>query len=112
MSAKKAFPFLALLSLVLLAPVAPAEEATKAKVVDTLSKECISPETYKSLEACPGGPSKFDIHQKRGAAFKSAPPPVEKKERKDDSKPTNPDISQSAGFRDDRASRLKARARA
>ena len=59
---------------------------------------------------CPGGPKQFDIHQKRGAAFKSAPPPVEKKERTD-VKPTNPDLSQSAGIRDERKSRLQARAR-
>jgi tetratricopeptide (TPR) repeat protein len=112
MSAKRAFPFLAFLSVLLVSPFAGAESETKAKVADTLSKECISPDAYKALQACPGGPKQFDIHQKRGAAFKSAPPPVEKKDRKDDSKPQNPDVSQSAGFRDDRATRLKARARA
>ncbi|HVU00404.1 MAG TPA: tetratricopeptide repeat protein [Polyangiaceae bacterium] len=113
MSAKIAFPFLVALGIALVAPLSSAAESeTKAKVADTLSKECVGPDTYKALEACPGGPDKFDIHQKRGAAFKSAPPPVEKKERKDDLKPTNPDVSQTAGIRDERTTRLKARARA
>ena len=71
MSAKRAFPFLAFLSLLFVGSVASAAEGeTHAKVVDTLSKECVAPETYKTLEACPGGPSKFDIHQKRGAAIR------------------------------------------
>ena len=76
-----------------------------------MSKECVSPEAYKALETCPGGPSKFDIHQKRGAAFKSAPPPVEKKDRKDDLKPANPSEAMAAGQRDERKNRLQARAR-
>jgi tetratricopeptide (TPR) repeat protein len=113
MSANRAFPFLAFLSVLVLGSIAGAAESEpKAKVAETLSKECVAPEAYKSLEACPGGPKQFDIHQKRGAAFKSAPPPIEKKERKDDSKPQNPDVSQTAGFRDARMSRLKARSRA
>ena len=112
MSAKRAFPFLVFLSVLALSPFASAESEPKAKVAEKLSKECVSAEAYKSLEACPGGPKQFDIHQKRGAAFKSAPPPIEKKERKDDLKPQNPDVSQTAGFRDARMSRLKARSRA
>ena len=111
MSGKIARSFLTLLGVLALTGVAGAAE-TKAKVQDKLSKECVSPESYKALSECPGGPKQFDIHQKRGAAFKSAPPPVEKKDRKDDLKPQNPTEGQTAGFRDERKSRLQARARA
>jgi tetratricopeptide (TPR) repeat protein len=112
MCAKRAFSFLALLGLVLAAPVARAESESKAKVAETLSKECVAPAAYAALQACPGGPKQYDIHKARGAAFKSAPPPVEKKDRKDDLKPQNPTEGSQTAFRDARTTRLKARARA
>src|ERR1700742_3738156 len=114
MSGKRSLPFLALIGALLVAPFARAADAASSeppKVADKLSSECISPDAYKQLETCPGGPKQFDIHQKRGAAFKSAPPPVEKKDRKDDSKPQNPSEARAAGQRDERTTRLKARAR-
>lgn len=112
MIAKRSLPLLAVMGALFWgASASAAESEPKAKVAETLSKECVAPESYKALTECPGGPSKFDVHQKRGAAFKSAPPPVEKKDRKD-LKPTNPDVSQTAGLRDERTTRLKARARA
>ncbi len=130
MSAKLALPFLAVLSLLLLTPFARADQDDDSSSSKTsssassssgpgianpsaskrLSNECISDDAYKELEACPGGPKKFDIHQKRGAAFKSAPPPVEKKERTD-AKPPPPSEAMAAGERDERKTRLKARAR-
>ena len=114
MSAKRALPFLAFVSALFVTQFAGADEsdAKASKPAETLSKECISEDAYKELEACPGGPQKFDIHQKRGAAFKSAPPPVEKKDRKDDLKPQNTSEAMAAGQRDERTTRLKARARA
>ena len=112
MIATRAYPLLACLCVLLAAPGAGALPQTKAKISENLSKECIAPEAYKTLAECPGGPKQFDIKKKRSAAFKSAPPPVEKKDRKDESKPQNPDIEQTAGFRDARTQRLKARARA
>ncbi|MBM4362952.1 MAG: hypothetical protein FJ104_09750, partial [Deltaproteobacteria bacterium] len=112
MIAKRSWPLLAVVGALFWgASASAAESEPKAKVAETLSKECVAPEAYKALTECPGGPSKFDVKQKRGAAFKSAPPPVEKKDRKD-VKPTNPDVSQTAGLRDERTTRLKARARA
>ena len=112
MIATRAYPLLACFCVLLAASSVGAVPQTKAKINETLSKECISADAYKTLATCPGGPKQFDIKKKRSAAFKSAPPPVEKKERKDESKPQNPDVEQSAGFRDARKERLKARARA
>ena len=69
-----------------------AHAAPEAKMSD-LSQACIGAEAPKALSECPGGPSTFsgDV-KKRGAAFKSAPPPVSVKQRQDDLKPVNPDI--------------------
>src|SRR6185436_8433251 len=95
MIATRAYPLLACFCVLLAASSAGAVAQTKAKINETLSKECIGPEAKKALETCPGGPKQFDIKKKRSAAFKRAPPPVEKKDRKDESKPQNPDIEQS-----------------
>ena len=77
-----------------------------------LSKECVSPEAVKNLAECPGGPDKFQIKQKRGMAFKSAPPPREVKKRVDDAKPRDAASLNKYAERDTRKTRLKARARA
>jgi TolA-binding protein len=50
--------------------------------------------------------------QKRGQAFKSAPPPLDVKKRQDESKPVNPDELKKYAERDTRKTRLQARARA
>src|ERR1051325_11679305 len=106
----RAISFFATLSGVALVAlgVSAAPEAT----MSDLSKECIGTEAPKTLEACPGGPSKFEGKQKHGAAFKSAPPPVDVKKRQDDSKPVNPDELKKYAERDTRKTRLQARARA
>ena len=106
----RAITFFATLSgvaLVALGAVA-APEAT----MSDLTKECVGSEAPKTLEACPGGPSKFEGKQKHGAAFKSAPPPTEVKKRQDDSKPINPEELKKYAERDTRKTRLQARARA
>ena len=84
--------------------------ATEAKMTD-LSTECIGAEAPKALVACPGGP-KLEIKQKRGTAFKSAPPPLDVKKRQDASKPINPEELTKYAERDSRKTRLQARARA
>ena len=84
--------------------------APEAKMTD-LSTECIGAEAPKALVACPGGP-KLEVKQKRGTAFKSAPPPLDVKKRQDESKPINPDELKKYAERDTRKTRLQARARA
>jgi tetratricopeptide (TPR) repeat protein len=105
-------PFLAVLCLLSVASIAGAAPELKAKVNESLSKECVLPEAEKTLNECPSGPKQFDIKKKRDAAFKSAPPLPQKKDRQDESKPQNPDIASQTAFRDARTTRLKARARA
>ena len=85
--------------------------AQAASDTKDLSSSCVGPEANKNFKECPGGPSKFVIKTKRGAAFKSAPPPREKKSQSD-TKPKNPGESMAAGQRDTRKTRLKARQRA
>jgi TolA-binding protein len=107
MSASRTFPVLAIaLGLVLGASSA----SGQAKDSD-ISTQCIAADARKHMSECPGGPSKFEIHQKRGAAFKSAPPPRERKSASD-IKPKNPTEAMAAGQRDARKTRLQARARA
>lgn len=109
MNATRAVPFVfALLGAVLVAPRAHA--VAEAKPTD-LSAECVSPDAVKAISECPGGPSKFEVHEKRGAAFKTAPPPRDVKAASD-AKPQNPAESMAAGYRDTRKGRLQARARA
>ena len=88
-----------------------ASAAPEAKMSD-LSQACVGTQAPKTLSECPGGPSKFDPHQKRGVAFKSAPPPIDAKKRNDDLKPVNPDELKKYAERDTRKTRLQARARA
>lgn len=101
--------FAVILSVLVAAPLASA--ATEAKASD-LSSECIPPTAEKNLSECPGGPGKFDVNKKRAAAFKSAPPPREVKNRQDDLKPVNPEELKKYAQRDTRKNRLQARARA
>ena len=87
-----------------------AAPATSAAAGD-LSSSCVGPEAKKNLSTCPGGPSKFTVGGKRPAAFKSAPPPRERKDASN-TKPTNPTEAMAAGSRDSRKNRLQARSRA
>ncbi|HTM46521.1 MAG TPA: tetratricopeptide repeat protein, partial [Polyangiaceae bacterium] len=77
-----------------------------------LSNQCVADASYTALEQCPGGPNKFDIKQKRAAAFKSAPPPRELKTEQNKLPPRQASEEMLAGQRDLRTSRLQARARA
>ncbi|MEZ4226747.1 MAG: tetratricopeptide repeat protein [Polyangiaceae bacterium] len=86
-------------------------QARAASSSDNLPNSCVGAEANKNYSECPGGPSKFVIKSKRGAAFKSAPPPREKKSSTE-TKPKNPGESMAAGQRDTRKTRLKARQRA
>ncbi|HEY6558214.1 MAG TPA: hypothetical protein VI072_13110 [Polyangiaceae bacterium] len=107
-SGARAYPVLAFLFGWLLCLPAAQGATTKAP---ELGNQCISPQAHKNLQECPGGPGKFEVKQKRGAAFKSAPPPRERKGASD-MKPTNPTEEMAAGQRDTRRGRLQARARA
>ena len=94
---KSIFPVLAAaFGLLLWAPGARAQ----AKDSD-LSTSCIGPEARNNMSTCPGAPSKFEIHQKRGAGFKSAPPARQRKNASD-GKPKNPTEAMAAGQRDTR----------
>src|SRR5690606_18661433 len=107
MSASKKFPVLAALLGVLLVAGAASGQAKDSD----MSTSCIGAPARKNLSECPGGPSKFEIKQKRAAAFKSAPPPRERKSQQE-FKPKNPTEAMAAGQRDTRKTRLQARARA
>ncbi len=109
MNATRAYPILAVLLGLLVG--APRSRAAATDKPGDLSNECVGSEAKKNLKECPGGPSKFVIKKKRGAAFKSAPPPREKKSDSE-TKPHNPTQEMAAGQRDTRKTRLKARARA
>lgn len=110
MSCKSAFSVV-LAALGLFLTTGHAQAVPEAKPTD-LSLECVSKEAQTTLMTCPGGPAKFDPHQKRAVAFKSAPPPREVKKREDDVKPVNPDELKKFAERDTRKNRLQARARA
>lgn len=48
-----------------------------------MSNECISPQAYTNLNACPSGAIKSEGHKRAGTSFKSAPPPQEMKKQRD-----------------------------
>src|SRR6187402_150687 len=80
--------------------------------MERLSAECLPEEAYTTLETCPAGPTKFEVGGRRAAAFKSAPPPREKKAQKDQLSQRQAPDEMSAGQRDLRTTRLQARGRA
>jgi tetratricopeptide (TPR) repeat protein len=100
------------LSMLLLAGAALGTRPARAATLERLSAECLPEEAYKEVEACPSGPKKFDVNQRRAAAFKSAPPPREKKAQKDSLDKKQAPEEMSAGQRDLRTTRLQARGRA
>jgi tetratricopeptide (TPR) repeat protein len=83
-----------------------------AAALERLNAECLPEEAYKQVEACPTGPNKFEVGGRRAAAFKSAPPPREKKTQKDSLAQKQAPEEMSAGQRDLRTTRLQARGRA
>lgn len=89
-----------------------AAEVVSERAGAKLQAECVAPEAYKRAEECPAGPKEFGGKLKHKTAFKSAPPPRERKERKDDLGPKNASESMAAGQRDARETRLQARSRA
>src|SRR5690606_7324587 len=79
-----------------------AGEVAKERSEATLSKECITPKAYEQINACPEGPKKFGGKARHRKAFKSAPPPSERKKRNDNLAPKNASESMMAGQRDTR----------
>jgi tetratricopeptide (TPR) repeat protein len=109
MNAARAYSCLiGLLSAVLLSP----ETSSAVEKPADLSSECVAPQAKKNIDECPAGPSKFNVEKKRAVAFSSAPPPREVKKREDSAKPGDAGTMDSSSFRDQRETRLKARARA
>ena len=80
--------------------------------LERLNKECLPEDAYTAVEECPAGPTKFEVGGRRAAAFKTAPPPREKKAQKDSLSQKQAPEEMSAGQRDLRTTRLQARGRA
>ena len=74
------------------------------------AEACISPAAKTALSECPAGAIKAVGMKKPEVKF-GAPPPVNPKTGKDNTKPVNPTDSMNAAQRDDRKSRLQARSR-
>jgi TolA-binding protein len=89
-----------------------AAEVASARAGAKLRAECVAPDAYKTVDSCPAGPKEFGGKVRHKTAFKTAPPPRERKERKDDLGPKNASESMAAGQRDARQTRLQARSRA
>jgi tetratricopeptide (TPR) repeat protein len=100
------------LAVLVLAAAAFGARPGHAAALERLNAECLPEEAYKELEACPTGPKKFDVNARRAAAFKSAPPPREKRAQKDTLDKKQAPEEMSAGQRDLRTTRLQARGRA
>ncbi|HWO11795.1 MAG TPA: tetratricopeptide repeat protein, partial [Polyangiaceae bacterium] len=100
------------LSLLTLAAAAIATRPAAAAGIERLDSQCLPEEAYKEVESCPTGPTKFEVGGRRAAAFKTAPPPREKKAQKDDLAQKQAPEEMSAGQRDLRTTRLQARGRA
>jgi tetratricopeptide (TPR) repeat protein len=101
-----------LLSLLTLAAAAFTVRPAGAAALERINPECLPEDAYKQVETCPAGPNKFEVGQRRAAAFKSAPPPREKKAQKDNLGQKQAPEEMSAGQRDLRTTRLQARGRA
>jgi tetratricopeptide (TPR) repeat protein len=89
-----------------------AGEVAKARAQAKLSKECVDPKAYSTLETCPAGPKQFGGKDRHKAAFKTAPPPRERKAQVDGLGQRNASEEMTAGQRDRRTTRLQARSRA
>jgi len=100
------------LSVLALAAAAFSARPAGAAALERLNAECLSEDAYKEVEACPAGPTKFEVGGRRAAAFKTAPPPREKKAQKDELAQKQAPEEMSAGQRDLRTTRLQARGRA
>src|SRR5256885_13722967 len=67
------------LALLLCAEVAGFSRPARAANLERLNAACLPEDAYKTVEECPAGPTKFEVGGRRAAAFKTAPPPREKK---------------------------------
>jgi TolA-binding protein len=83
----------------------------RAAGMERLSAQCLPEEAYSAIETCPAGPTKFEVNSRHATAFKSAPPPREKKAQKDTLSQKQAPDEMSAGQRDLRTTRLQARGR-
>jgi TolA-binding protein len=92
--------------------VASAAELAKQRAAAKMHTECIAPSALKTLETCPTGPKELGGKGGHKAAFNSAPPPRERKAKKDGLGQRGASESMSAGQRDSRTTRLQARSRA
>ena len=75
--------------------------------LERLSSQCLPEEAYTAIETCPAGPTKFEVNSRHSTAFKSAPPPREKKSQKDTLEKKQAPDEMSAGQRDLRTTRLQ-----
>lgn len=78
---------------------------------DKLTAECVSPEAYKTFEACPAGALKSEGRKRAGTAFKTKPQTAEKK-KATEAKPGDLAALEQFAERDTRSGRLQSRARA
>jgi len=99
------------LAFLLCAEVAGFSKPARAANLERLNAACLSEDAYKTVEECPAGPTKFEVGGRRAAAFKTAPPPREKKSQKDTLQQKQAPEEMSAGQRDLRTTRLQARGR-
>src|SRR5262245_13612031 len=81
--------------------------SASAAGLDRLSAQCLPEEAYTAIETCPAGPTKFEVNSRHATAFKSAPPPREKKAQKDNLGQKQASEEMSAGQRDLRTTRLQ-----
>ncbi len=109
MRAGRNVPFFASLAGVLLVTGG----AGAAAPLEPLAAECVAQSSYAELDACPNGPQGFDVTKKRSAAYKSAAPTQEKKKKVTELSAADPAAKFDANeLREERQSRLQARARA
>ncbi|MEY2933693.1 MAG: hypothetical protein RL033_4442 [Pseudomonadota bacterium] len=87
------------------------EGTSHAAGLERISSQCLPEEAYTAIESCPAGPTKFEVNSRHSTAFKSAPPPREKKAQKDTLSQKQAPDEMSAGQRDLRTTRLQARGR-
>jgi tetratricopeptide (TPR) repeat protein len=109
--------FLIILFALAWAPLAAAQAAPAAPAAAAaMGGACVSDQAKQVLAQCPNnGPGTFDVagHGKTPQVnFHSAPPPAQLKKRDQQTKPNMPTEQMSAAQRDDRKSRLQARAKA
>ncbi len=79
--------------------------------LERLDAACLDESAYQAVEECPKGPTRFEVGGRRAAAFKTAPPPREKKAKRDTLDQKQAPEEMSAGQRDLRTTRLQARGR-